>query len=205
MPFKSALLSAVFGLSATCAVPFSACAGTYTPPVLTGVNDPNPGLVITFNANGSVVTTGTGTPYVTEDEYIEIINNTSKNIRSLGLVTPNGASTGIFAFDNDGIDNYGAGTNAHDTSGYGGADSYFTNISANNLTGTVDFIGNGINSNGGKGYFSLEGVISVTQMIVPTPEPATIAVFGIGLAGLALMRRRQTFRSWVGGEGRPTD
>ena len=192
MSFKSALLTAVFGMSAAVALSGVAQANTYPPPVLNNGAVPNPGLVITFNADGSITTTGTGTPYVTEDEYIEIVNNTSSSIGSLNLVTPTGASVPIFAFDSDGIDNYGAGTNPLDGTGYGGADAYFTNIDPAFLTGTVNFIG-GIDGAGGEGYFSLEGVINITQGIVQTPEPASIAILGMGLAGLTLMRRRKNF------------
>ncbi len=187
MSFKSVLLTAVFGLSMTCA----AQADTFPPPMLDNGANPNPGIIITFNANGSITTSGTDTPYVTEDEYIEIVNNTSSNIKSLNLVTPTGAPIGIFAFDSDGIDNYGGGTNALDHTGYGGGDAYFTNISPGDLTGTVNFLGTGINGAGGEGYFSLEGIIALNQGIIQTPEPASIAILGMGLAGLTLMRRRK--------------
>ncbi len=190
MPSKSTLFAMLMSGAAACALPASGLAGTYPPPALTNGAYPNPGLIITFNADGSVTATGTGNPYAVADEYIEIINDRPGNLTALNLATPGGAEAGIFAFEGRGIDYFGGGWNARDTTGFGGADAYFTNISSTRTTGTVDFIGNGIDGGGGEGYFSVRGMIDVDAIVSPIEEPASMAMLGIGLAGLLVVRRR---------------
>jgi hypothetical protein len=57
--------------------------------------------------------------------------------------------------------------NSTDTSGYGGPNSYFTNISANNTSGTVNFIVP-VAAGGGTTYFSLENALTTTSTCLTT-------------------------------------
>ena len=164
-------------------------------------------LVITFNADGSVVTSGTGGSSIGgEDAVIGVVNNSGATVSSFAV---NGQGSDIFGFDADGIDFYtGIGPVAGnpDTTTYGGPDGYFTGIttdSAGNEIGTVNFVG-GIAS-GSTDYFSLEEAINIsapptitppTPPTTPTgvPEPTSLAVLSASLLGLGMMfGRRRSF------------
>jgi hypothetical protein len=126
-----------------------------------------------------------------DDVLVGIINNSSTAVSSINLSAVNNID--IFGFDGDGIDTYGAPGNTIDTSGYGGPDSYFTHISSNFSSGTVNFV-TPLAANGGFTYFSLEEAVSADQ-IVTAPEPSTILMLGTGAAGLVGSLRRRIFQS----------
>ncbi len=154
--------------------------------------DTNCGLLLTATGSGvTVVSTGQPVYDGVEDTLVGFINNTNQVISSLNLQ----ANTDIFGFDGDGINAYGIPGNSLDTTGYGGPNSYFSNINPLLTAGTVNFI-NPI-APGGTAYFSLEEALTsanFTTAIVATsvPEPTSlIGILGLGAFGVTTLRKRK--------------
>jgi hypothetical protein len=117
--------------------------------------DSDCGIIITIDDTGATVTATGQPPYDGDDDtLIGVVNNSKLPITSLVLKS----ALNIFAFDGDGIDVYGVEGNASDPTGYGGPNAFFSSISADATTGTVDFKEE-IAANGGTDYFSLENAI----------------------------------------------
>jgi hypothetical protein len=208
--------AAVLAVSAF--APFAAHAATSVCPVLAGGNSGGFGVastyiadsggtnggcnvLITFNSNGSITTTNPNAAgfYDTggDDNLIGIINNTSSPINSINLSS---SSQFIFDFESDGVcggpgytvSGGGAACANSDASGYGPASVTFTNIAANDMSGTVNFAG-GIAGNGGTAFFSLEGPVDLNLRVTggSTPEPSSLVLLGTGVLGFAGMIRRK--------------
>jgi hypothetical protein len=161
-------------------------------------NPLGPEDIITFNADGSI-TTALNPVYTTDpgpydgsdDTYIGVINNGSSAITSFHLAS---ASQRIGAFDGDGIDHYGATSNPSDTSGYGGPNAFFTGISADKMSLTVNFL-TPIATGGGTSYFSLEEPVSLSAPPIVTtggtPEASTWLMMLAGFAGMGFIAYRK--------------
>ena len=152
-----------------------------------------PTILITFGPGGSeAITQATAQgPYDgSDDTYIGVVNNSGATINSF---TVSSSTADIFGFDGDGIDGYGAVENAGnpDTTGYGGPNGYFTNITnvGGVESGTVNFLG-GI-ADGGTDYFSLEEPLTAASIGGSVPEPATWALMLLGFGGVGFAARRR--------------
>jgi len=152
-------------------------------------------ILITLNANGSIVTThpnpATSFDSGLDDNMIGVINNTSQTITGLQISS---ATIPIFAFDNDGVcagppgytfSALGPNPNcaiATDPHTYGPAGINFTVI--NRHTGIVNFGNGGIAPNSNS-FFSLEGGNLTKIVVVVDPGLAItkqVSVVGGGAA-----------------------
>jgi hypothetical protein len=161
-----------------------------------GNNPLGPEYLITFTNGGvstalnPVYSTNPGPYDGSDDTYFGVINNSSKAITSFNLAS---TSEDIAGFDGDGIDTslyLNIPNNPNDTSGYGGPNAFFTNISANLQALTVNFITP--IAPGGTDIFSLEEPVSISTIIVGTPEPSTWAMMLLGFAGMGFVAYRKS-------------
>ncbi len=159
---------------------------------------------ITIAANGSISTAVVNAnPYDgVEDTIVGVINNSSAPVASLNITGSN-----IFGFDGDGICLFASGGGAGDTwtagsssycsasqlagtdpGDYQGPTSTFS--FSNSDSGTVFFSG-GIAGSGGTSFFSLEEAPTANLIVTSgTPEPGSLLLFGTGLIGLLVFRRK---------------
>ena len=162
-------------------------------------------ILYVFNANGTISAFGdpTQNPYDgSDDTLVGVLNNSGRTQASLTLSGVGVNNIPVFGFEGDGICTFtfagnglvpGSGycSGAYyqtDPGDYAGPNNTFSNISADQKTGTIVFTG-GL-APGAATYFSLEDRLSTAAPPVATPGtpgPATAAsVPTLSTAGLAL-------------------
>jgi hypothetical protein len=169
---------------------------------------PSCAVLYVFNANGTVSVYGDASvsPYDgSEDTLVGVLNNSSQTIPSLTLSGVGVNGIPIFELEGDGICTYAPFTGSGYCSGayyktdpgdYAGPNQTITNISSDQKTGTINFIG-GL-APGAATYFSLEDRLStsappVVGGVPTTPAPPSVVLMLTAMAGLILYQGRRWF------------
>lgn len=187
-------LGALVIATAALAGPATSYAATPTPPFTEcpaiGA-DPSCQLLIDIAPAGTSVTADPASPGPydgTDDTLIGVKNDSAAGVSSIPLSS---ATLDIFGFDGDGLCTFAPFTGStgcpFDSTGYGGPGVTYTNISANMMSGVVDFTP--AIAPGGTAYFSLEDAIAPSTITVAPPAapptakivtPADAATYTVG-------------------------
>ncbi len=156
------------------------------------------GFILTVGPGAAVtgVSVPNANPYDgTDDALIGVINSSGAVFNGSITLQGSGNGGGLFAFDGDGICAYVTAAYCSTAkTGYEGPLNTFTNITSTATyadTGTVVFSGL---ADGASTYFSLEGSpasIGSPVILGSSPEPGTISLLGLGLAGACLLTLRK--------------
>lgn len=150
--------------AATPTPPFNQC-----PPV--GANTGCHFLIV-INPGGSltVLEDTTQGPYDgSEDTLIGVVNQSGAAVPKIRVVTSSFVVEPAFGFDGDGLCTYGVAGCPFGTTGYEGPNTSFSNISADELSGDVNFTSP--LPNNGTAYFSLEDALTAAAF-GPACSPA---------------------------------
>lgn len=127
-------------------------------------------VILITNSGETVYYTGQGPFDGREDTLVGVLNQSGHAVSSIDL----SSNKDIMGFDGDGITTFtitgtssNVGGNSKDSSGYGGPNAYYTNISNGNDSGTVNFI-TPVAANGGSTYFSLENALQAASSCLYT-------------------------------------
>ena len=189
------------------ALPLVAAGSAQAAPIFPNIGSSTngPALIITLTDSGPRLQMLSSQTYNGNDVEVGLINSSSTTQTSLSL-SGSGNGGGIFAFDGDGIVNYiNANTgqltvgNPADTSGYAGPGVTFSNISADETSGTIIFN----LAPDEYAYFALEGSPdSINQgggitigggsgTAVPEPASAALLLASLSCAALGARARRR--------------
>lgn len=146
-------------------------------------------LVTNTNSGLSIAIDPKAAGFGGEDSFVGVVNNASTTLFSFTLTS----TTDIFGFDGDGTLPFRAGVANSD---YAPVGVTFSGINSTGTSGTVNFIG-GL-APGASIAFELEENLSAAGLPPPVvggsggtvPEPTTVALLGLGLAGFAAARRK---------------